>query len=197
MHMHIEKVRAAKKHEGWEILLVGFSPPFKVAQYENCVLLSVWNGSWSRNVETGLWIPGSLLWELRFSKEESRRQQLEGHIWSLRLWTWTTGSILLWLFRGIFNLQPVVLYLIKEERYMWYILSAILWRQGLFMAVLFWNIVLCILLCLRECWSKMFALCSGFELGFTMILYFRGKTQFTMSDFLNVSVSFLFEVTSF
>lgn len=65
------------------------------------------------------------------------------------------------------------------------------------MAVLFWNIVLCVLLCLRECWSKMFALCSGFELGFTVILYFMGKNQFTMSGILNVSLSFLFEVIFF
>lgn len=65
------------------------------------------------------------------------------------------------------------------------------------MVVLFWNIVLCVLLCLRECWSKMFALCSGFELGFTVIIYFVGKTQFSVSDFRNVSLSFLFEVICF
>lgn len=36
--MRLQKVRAAKKSEG-------FIPAFKVAEYENSLLLSVWNES--------------------------------------------------------------------------------------------------------------------------------------------------------
>lgn len=41
----MQKVRAAKKDEGWEIRFVGFIPAFKVAEYEKCLSLTVWNGS--------------------------------------------------------------------------------------------------------------------------------------------------------
>lgn len=135
----------------------------------------------------------SLPWELKFSREESRRQQLEGH-------TEESGCEHGLLGPFSFGFSGVILGLLitnllclncskKSVIYGLFFLPSS--GDKAYLRHLFWNIVVCILLCLRECWSKMFALCSGFELGFTVIFYFMGKTQFSVSEFLNVKASCL------
>lgn len=58
-----------------------------------------------------LWIPVSLLWELKVNSEESRRQELESNteaadqIWTTRSFCVFSGVALLWPI----NQQPVVL----------------------------------------------------------------------------------------
>lgn len=65
------------------------------------------------------------------------------------------------------------------------------------MAVLFWNIVIYILLYLREGWSKMLALYFVLKLTFTVILSLMGTTLIFVSDFVNVCLSFRLDVICF
>lgn len=67
----------------------------------------------------------------------------------------------------------------------------------LIMIVLFWNIVIRVLLYLKEGWSKIFALYFLLKLSFTVILSSIGTTVIFVSDFVNDCQSFRLDIVCF